>query len=209
MDNELRANIYDVAKLAQTSPTTVSRVLTKKNYPVSKELKKRVLDAVRTLNYTPNLVAKSLKINSINEIGVIVPNITNQFYAYSVLGIEEEANSNDYNILLYNSFRDSKREERCLQTLYEKQCKGVIISSMGKSTKIINEYVKKGMNFVFMDQKSTNEKCSHVIFDVKEGARMGVKYMAECGHKKIAFASTPLKRWSREQMLKGYKQALN
>ena len=65
------------------------------------------------------------------DIGVIVPTITNPFYSYSVLGMEEEANKNDYNLLLCNTLRDPKREAMYLKMMLEKQVKGIVLSSVG------------------------------------------------------------------------------
>jgi LacI family transcriptional regulator len=64
------------------------------------------------------------------------------------------------------------------------------------------------MNFVLLDQKLPNDKCSHIGFDVLAGALMGTKYLIECGHKRIAFASTPLNRWTRQKAYQGYTQAM-
>jgi len=203
-----KATVHDIAKHAGTSATTVSRVLSNNGYPVTEALRARVLEAAKALNYTPNLLAKNLKANESRDIGVIVPTITNPFYSYSVLGIEEEANHNDYNLLLCNTLRDPKRESRYLNMLREKQVKGIILSSVGESLPIVNELVRQGIKFVLLDQKLPNNQCSHVGFDVLAGAMMGVSHLIRSGHTKIAFASTPLNRWTRQKVYEGYKQAM-
>lgn len=203
-----RATVHDVAKLAGTSATTVSRVLSETEYPVRENLRNKVLQAAKDLNYTPNLIAKGLKQNMSRDIGVIVPTITNPFYSYAVLGMEEEACRQDYNLLVCNTLRETKRENMYLKMMQEKQVKGVILSSVGESSLLVHELVQQGINFVLLDQKLPNDKCSYVGFDVFAGAIMGTRYLIECGHEKIAFVSTPLNRWTRQKVYQGYKQAM-
>jgi LacI family transcriptional regulator len=203
-----KATVHDVAKLAETSATTVSRVLSNNGYPVKETLRNKVISAARELNYTPNLLAKNLKENKSRDIGVIVPTITNPFYSYSVLGMEEEVNKNDYNLLLCNTLRDPERESKYLRMMQEKQVKGIVLSSVGESALIVNELIKQGIKFVLLDQKLPNDQCSHIGFDVLAGALMGAEYLIQCGHEKIAFVSTPINRWTRQKVFQGYKQAM-
>lgn len=207
-ENNKRVTIHDVARAAETSATTVSRVLSETGYPVREELRSRILKAVRELNYKPNVIAQSLKSNKSRDIGVIMPTITNPFYSNAVLGMEEEANRNNYNLLLCNTLRDPEREARYLQMLYEKQVKGIILSSVGENHKIIEEINNSGVSFVLLDQRIPNDNCSFVGFDVHAGAKMGVKHLIDCGHRRIAFVTTPITRWSRRMALQGYKDAL-
>lgn len=206
--NTKRATVYDVAKLAGTSATTVSRVLSKSGYPVRESLRERVIEAAKKLNYTPNLLAKSLKNNMSRDIGVIIPTITNPFYSHAVLGMEEEAYQQGYNLLVCNTMRDMKRENMYLKIMQEKQVKGIILSSVGADSELVHELVKQGMSFVLLDQKLPNDNCSYIGFDVTAGAVLGTKYLLECGHKKIAFASTPLNRWTRKKAYQGYRQVM-
>lgn len=201
-----KVTIYDVARLANTSATTVSRVLSGSDYPVSQPLKERIFEAAKKLNYSPNVLARSLKNNTSLDIGVIIPTITNPFYSSVILGIEKEADKNGYNLLLCNTFRDIEKERKYLQSLYEKQVKGVIISALGYEN--IGEYIKRGLNFVLLDQKIDNIECSIISFDCFKGAYIAVEYLIKNGHKKIVFVSSPLTKWTRRETFKGYKMAL-
>lgn len=201
-----KKTIYDVAKLAGTSATTVSRVLNNVDYPVKKELQDRITDAALKLNYSPNILAKSLKSMTSRDIGVIVPTISNVFYSSVIFGIEREISRYDYNILLCNSFRDPEKERKYLQSLYEKQVKGIILSPLDRRN--VKLYREKGMQFVLIDQKLDEANCSSINVDCCEGAFSAVEYMISQGHKKIAFVSSPMTKWSRKQTFKGYKDAL-
>src|SRR5690606_19655588 len=81
--------IYDIAKKANTSTATVSRVLSNSDYPVKKDLREKILKVAKELNYIPNMIGRQLKTNNSMTIGVIIPSITNPFYASLVLGIED------------------------------------------------------------------------------------------------------------------------
>jgi len=111
--------IYDIAKAANASTATVSRVLSNSDYPVSDDLKKRVLEAAKKLNYTPNLLGRQLKTNETNDIAVIIPSITNHFYPLLILGVENVAREKGYNVLLCNSLRDPKNEKNTFPLFFK------------------------------------------------------------------------------------------
>lgn len=206
MGSSTNHTIYDVAERARTSPTTVSRVINNTGYPVSERLRQRVLRAVDELNFSPNPIAKSLKERMTKDVGVIIPTISNPFYAAMLLGIEEVANAHDYHVLLCNSLRDEKREQEYLHSLCDKQVRGVIISSLGSNA--IKEYIDKGIHFVLLDQKIEDLDCPIIDINVAGGAFLAVEYLIQSGHRNIAFVSAPLTRWSRKQVFEGYREAL-
>lgn len=205
-----RATITDVAKMAGTSVTTVSRVLGDTNYPVSDELRKKVKDAANAVNYVPNALARSLKssVSTFHDIGIVIPNISNHFYLQTILSIDHIAFEHKYNIILCNTMRSVEREREYLRMLYERQVRGVILSSVDSDSRVIQEYIEKGMFFVLLDQYIENANCAGISFDSRKGAIMAVKHLVSQGHKKIALATTPITRWTRKEVFKGYKEAL-
>lgn len=203
-----QATIRDVAKLAGVSLATVSRVLNDASYPVSAELRQRVKDAVDTLEYVPNTVARSLRQDVSKDIGLVIPNISNQFYLQTMLGINDVLAKNSYNMILCNTMRNPEQERICLRQLYERQAKGVILSSVDENADIVKQYVKKGMKFVLLDQKLTGVESTGINFDSRAGARMATEYLISLGHRHIAFATLPMTRWTRMEMHLGYRDAL-
>lgn len=205
-----RMTITDIAKIAGTSVTTVSRVLNDVNYPVSEELKRKVREAAQAANYVPNPMARSLKSNnhSFTDIGIVIPNISNQFYLQTTLGINNIAFEKGYNLILCNTMRRVEKEREYLRMLYERQARGVILSSIDTDSDVVCSYIEKGMKFVLLDQRIENSNCSFINFDSRKGAGMAVDYLISQGHKHIAFATTPLTRWTRKEVFIGYKDAL-
>ncbi len=202
------ATIKDVAKLAGVSVATVSRVLNDVNYPVSMELKEKVRSAVRTLGYVPNSAARNLRQEVSRDIGLVIPNISNPFYLQSLQGINEVLSKNDYSVILYNTARKPDQERNYLRQLYERQVKGVILSSVDDNADIIKEYTQKGMRFVLLDQKIAGLESTEINFDSRAGMRMATEHLVSKGHKKIAFATLPMTRWTRKEMFQGYTDAL-
>lgn len=137
----MAASIKDVAKEAGVSIATVSRVLNDVDV-VNEETKKKVLAAIKKLGYRPNIVARSLKTQKTSTIGIIIPDISNQFYPEIVRGAEDVANIYDYNIMLCNTDLDIEKETEYLKVLKEKMVDGVLYmsNSLNKDTiRLINE----------------------------------------------------------------------
>lgn len=203
-----KVTIKDIAREANTSIATVSRVINNSDYPVSRDLRERILSAVNRLNYSHTSSAINLQRTQSKDIGVLIPNISNPFYPQAILGIESVLREKGYNILLYNTFRSKQREQDCLQALQERQVRGVIISTVEDDAECLAGYSNQGMQFVLLDQASSLPNCPSIQFDSSRGARMAVEYLFKNGHRNIAFASTPLVRATRIDTYQGYCEAL-
>jgi LacI family transcriptional regulator len=203
-----KATIYDIAQEVGISAATVSRVLSSSGYPVSEDVRKKVMAAAERLNYSPNMVGRMLKKSESMDIGVIIPTISNPFYSQIILGIEIEARRKGYNILLCNSFRDANTEKKYIESLYQKQVKGMIISSIDGNHMFLREMQENGVKIVVFDQNIEELKCSKVGFDFIKGGMLAVEHLIEMGHRNIAFISSPLIRQSRKETMEGYRYAL-
>jgi LacI family transcriptional regulator len=199
--------IHDVAKAANTSIATVSRVLNNSNYPVKEELAKKVLKEVKKLNYIPNLIGKQLKNKKSNDIGVIIPNITNQFYPQLILGIEHIARENGYNILLCNSQRNPINERKYLESLFQKQIQGIIISSIQNIHKYLQQLRANGSKIVAFDQ-NIDFDCNKVILNFARVGYLAAKHLVDLGHREIGFISSPLNKYSRIKVFEGFMNGL-
>ena len=205
---EKQATIRDVARLAGVSLATVSRVLSDGDYPVSAELKQRVRAAVAQLGYVPNTVARSLRQDVSRDIGLVIPNISNPFYQQTMLGINDALYKKNYSLILCNTMRNAQQERVYLRQLFERKVRGIILSSVDENADIVEEYGKKGMKFVLLDQKITGMESTGINFDSRAGARMATEHLISLGHSRIAFATMPMTRWTRTEMHMGYRDAL-
>ncbi len=201
--------IRDVAELAGVSVATASRVLSDAVYPVRPALRQRVREAAETLDYTPNAVAQALRGDVCKDIALIIPNLSNPFYLQAVLGASEALEQDSYSIRLCNTMHDPVRERNFIQQLYERQVRGVILSSLGEeNAEFVNRYIRKGMKFVLLDQLLPNVNAPAIHYDSRAGAVLAVEHLLEQGHKKIAFATTSLVRFTRQEIYAGYREAL-
>ncbi len=203
-----QATLLDIARAVGTSTATVSRVLSKSGYPVRESLRQRVLETARQLNYEPNLAGRLLKTRRSQEIGVIIPTVTNPFYARVLLGIESEARRRGYHVLFCDSFRHADTERAYIRTLQAKQVAGLIISSLGDDPALMEKLGRRGMQVVVMEQSLNDAQIHSVGFDFVKTGLMAVDHLAELGHKNLVFVTTPLARRSRRERLEGFRLGL-
>lgn len=208
IDRKNKATIKEIAKRAGTSIATVSRVLRKVDHPVKQELREQVLAAAKELNYSPNLIGRFLKNSSSNDIGVIIPTISNPFYSLLILGIEEVFDRYGYNMLLCNSFRNEKKEMNYVELLRQKQVKGLIITSISSDRVYLQKQINAGLRIVTLDQSVEQLNCSKVVVDYELGSMMAMKHLLAYGHRKIGFISAPLSIISRKLIYSGYIKSL-
>ncbi len=208
-DHLTRATIYDVAKRAGVSSATASRVLSGSDYPVSDAARKRILSAAAELNYKPNLIGQMLKKSVSNDIGIILPNISNPFYTELVLGAETAAKQRGFGLLLCNTLRSEIREKEYLESLCQKQVGGVILSSVTTDLlplkRLIDQYRLK---VIALDQSMPQLSGARVDFQIRRAAFDAVCYLNECGHHRIALLSSPARIYSRKEVRRGYREAL-
>ena len=123
--DEMNVTIYDVAREANVSMATVSRVVNG-NPNVKPTTRKKVLEAIDRLGYRPNAVARGLASKKTTTVGVIIPDISNTFYAELARGIEDIATMYKYNIILSNSDQNKEKEFHLLNTMLGKQVDGIV-----------------------------------------------------------------------------------
>ena len=206
---EKQKTIKDVAALAGVSVATASRVLSDSGYPVRPQLRQRVREAAEKLEYAPNTMAQSLRKEICRDVALIVPNLSNPFYLQAVLGVGEALSGGDYNMIFCNTMHEAEREQNFLRQLYERQVRGVILSSVAEGTgELVQKFIQRGMKFVLLDQMLPGVESPAIHYDSRAGARMAVEHLLEQGHRRIAFATTSLVRFTRTEIYKGYRESL-
>ena len=199
--------LKEIAKLANVSSATVSKVLNGKDEHISEATRKKILEIVEREGYIPNAVAKSLKMRSTKTIGIIIPDVMNLFFSELARGLEDAAERRGYSVILCNSDNKVEKEERYLQILQEKMVDGIILTASEKS---LNKYNKKrNIPMVLLDRDTyTDKEVGRIVVDNMEGAYNSTKYLISKGCKKIAFISSGEISSSSGQRIKGYKNAL-
>ena len=205
-----KIKLIDVANLAGVSKSTVSQYLNGRFDYMSEKTKERIKRAVSELNYVPNPIARSLKLDKTKTIGVIVRDITGFDTSRTIRGIDDYCKTSDYNVLIYNTDVDPEVEARSLEALYQLRVDGIIIAPTGKNTDLINKYIANGLPIVnFQLEHDGNEK-SIIISDYRKAAYDATEYLITLGHQRICFMTqdfTNVK--SRMDRYLGYADALN
>lgn len=201
------STIKDVALRAGVSFTTVSHVLNGTR-PVSESARVRVQQAVADLGYFPSAVARSLKTSETHIIGMLVPNVTNPFFAELTLGVEDFSHQTGYSVFLCNCDDDPARESRYLQTLVEHRVDGILLASAGGVNSRPHGWTAYGMPSVIVDRSLPGVKADLIRIDHQAGARLAVEHLLGLGHTRIACISGPQDLEVSQLRANGWRQAL-
>lgn len=212
MNDKTPLTMKDIARELGISVATVSRAL-KDSPRISPERRAAIQQFAREHDFTPNVLAESLrhsKIHPIKLIGVIIPEFTHFYFSSVLAGIEEEASSRGYRIMVAQSNEQYEREVRICQSFYENKVCGVIVSQ-AKDTKRYDHFERlmdAGVPLVFYDRICTGVNASRVVVDDYMGAFNAVSHLIETGCTRIAFyGSAPTLEISKNRF-NGYKDAL-
>lgn len=205
----LTITIYDVAREANVSMATVSRVVNG-NQNVKPATRQKVLAVIERLDYRPNAVARGLASKKTKTVGVIIPDISNVFYAELVRGIEDIATMYRYNIILTNSDQQEDKEVQLLSTLLSKQVDGVVMMSDEISPEMLHEMKRASVPIVLAGTVETSNSFPSVNIEYHDAAVDAVNRLIKNGHTRIAFVSGSIDSTiTRLYNLSGYEKALN
>ena len=200
--------IYDVAREANVSMATVSRVVNG-NPNVKPATRKKVLEVIDRLDYRPNAVARGLASKKTTTVGVIIPDVSNMFFASLARGIDDVATMYKYNIILANSDGNDQKEVNVLNNLLAKQVDGVIFMGHHITDEIRGEFSRSKTPVVLAGSIDPDEQVGSVNIDYTSATKDAVNKLAKNGNKKIAFVSGALiDPINGQNRLKGYKEAL-
>jgi len=205
----MNITIYDVAREANVSMATVSRVVNG-NPNVKPATRKKVSEVIERLGYRPNAVARGLASKKTTTVGVIIPDISSTFFAELARGIEDIATMYKYNIILSNSDQNLEKELHLLNTMLGKQVDGIVFMGGNITKELVEEFEKSPVPIVLAGSIEESEKIPSVNIDYEIAAYDAIKLFIEKGHKQIAFVNGPLNEpINGEKKLNGYKRALS
>jgi DNA-binding LacI/PurR family transcriptional regulator len=203
------ANMKDIAKLARVSLGTVSHVLNN-SANVRPPLRKRVMEAVETVGYQPSQLARGLRRDKTNVIGMVIPDITNPFFPAVVRGAEDIAFSNGYRLILCNTDNDHSKELVHLKELRTYLPAGLIVipSNFSDLTAQAESYRRAGTGVVCVDRLPRNWAGDSVTANNEEGALAATRHLIQMGHKRLAMIVGPQHLTNAKDRLNGFKKAL-
>ena len=209
MRDDRTITIDDVAKLAGVSRATAGRVVG--NYgSVSEKSRERVWDAVRQLDYQPNLIARGLRSQTTKTIAVIVGSIRNTYSTALVYAVEKEAQKKGYNVLICTTHEDIEKELKHLKDLNSRKVDGVILMSANRADanmdKKYKEFYISKLPIVFVDRNIPGINRDVIQSENFDASYKATKYLMDMGHRKIGIIATSNFSTVQER-IKGYKAA--
>ena len=185
----MKMNIYDVASLAKVSTATVSRVLNNKS-GVSPETRRKVLDAIKQLNYSPSSLARGLVLKHTKTVGILVTDISAPNYARTAFAMERELFHIGYNAFLCNTGRSIENNETYLRILANHGVCGIIcIGSVFKNTLQETLMFSKFSHipFVLSNCQIPADNSYSIVINEKHGIRLCIEHLKEKGHQDILY----------------------
>jgi DNA-binding LacI/PurR family transcriptional regulator len=202
-----RPTIYDVARLAGVSTATVSRALNDTGQ-IAPHTRAAIEAAVEQLGYRPNTIARSLVTKSTQTIALLLPDITNPFYARLVSGIQEYALSHDHTMLLCTTEGDAEREDQLLSLLRAKQVDGALVDGLVLPPERIARFVGDGFPIVCLDRDIDSSSIPLVQVDNRLGGRLATEHLIGLNHSRIAHVTGLRTLGISEERLAGYTDAM-
>ena len=201
------SNIVDVALKANVSIATVSRVVNNSTHKVNAITRKKVLAVVEELDYRPNALAKGLLTKKTMTVGIIIPDISNPYYAEIVRGVQDVADRHGYAVILLNTDRIQERTTKHIKFLREKSADGIIFSGGAiRGEKVLSSLEGfRGRTVVIGRHKLES---SAVMIDNVGGATKAMRHLIDLGHERIGFIGGPDKSASARDRHAGYRSGL-
>lgn len=208
MAAQVRATLADVAKLAGVSAKTVSRVFSSPEL-VSEETLARVREAAGRLRFTPNVLARDLRLGGVTRtIGFVTAEFTNPFYIQVAAGIEQECSRRGYTMILASATDSPERERDVIETLVRQRVQAILLVPLGGDYSYLDGERHLGTVIVAVDRPIQNLLADTVLLADHDGGYQAAAALIAHGHRRIGFVANPAGIHTTQERLKGYRAAL-
>lgn len=184
-----KVTIADVAARTGFSKTTISRFLNGKYEFMSEETRKRISEVIKDIEYKPNRMARSLRLQQSHMIGVIVSDISNPFSAILYTGISEYCEQHGFTVLLADAGDDPDKEKRYIQSMIAQGVDGLVINATGANVSYLNEVNRTMVPIVLADRPVEGCECDIVSVDTKQVTKDSLDLLLSKGYERILFAT--------------------
>jgi LacI family transcriptional regulator, galactose operon repressor len=199
-----RVTINDVAAAARVSATTVSHVLSGKR-PVAEETAKRVRKVIDRLGYTPGYAAQTLQSGSTRVIGLLVPDLTNHFFAALAMGVENAAHGLGYSVVLGNTCFDAERERRYLQMIRQRAIDGLVYAAGTPPAPDELRRFASGFPVALADEEIPGLPAITAVADHRAGGELAGRHLRLLGHRRALVIGGPPELRSSHDRLAGFR----
>lgn len=204
----MAVSLKDIAQSLNLSVATVSRALNNQGR-ISPKTRARVLKAMEQMHYRPNEAARALREKSSHTIGIIVPDIGNEFYARMIKGAERVAWKAGYALLVMSSDEDVEREQQTIRYMLDKRVSGLVLALLEPKCPLFEEAAQCGIPIAFVDNlPAINASYDSVVVDNRLLAYQLVKKLIGMGHRRVVMLTCQSQETSSVQRQNGYIQAM-
>lgn len=204
-----KVSLKDIAAKVGVSTALVSYVLNnKREGRISKEIAGKIREVAEKMHYRPNQIAKSLKTNKTLTIGLIVADIANPFSSQLARIIEDEAELNNYSVIIGSSDEKKDKQQKLVNLLLDRQVDGIILAPAEYTEEQVKQLKEASIPFVLIDRYIPGMDTSYVIIDNFKAAFNGVTHLIEAGYKKIGLIAFDTTLINLSERTRGYKDAL-
>ncbi len=202
--------LEEIAKKAGFSVSTVSRVLNKKSkkYRISKKTEAVIQKIAQEVRYRPNELARGLRLKKTHLIGLVVPDISNPFFAYITHIIQKFAYQYGYSIIVANTNEDISTEQEQIELFRRKGVDGFIIMPVGTKHEHIKDLLCHNKPLVLLDRVIDELNANCVVVDNYRGAYEATQYLIDCTHTRIAIIQGLQNTSTNNERVRGYRDAL-
>jgi len=176
--------------------------------PVRPETRRRILAAAARLEYRPSVIARGLRLQRTNTLGMLLPDITNPFFPPIIRGAEEAARERGYELVLCNTDDVPERETASLRVLRERQADGLLIATSRMADTTVATLRRERFPFVLVNRGSRVSADLSVEVDNERAAEAVIKHLASLGHRRIAHIAGPLSTTTGAERAAGYREAM-
>jgi LacI family transcriptional regulator len=204
-----KLTIKDIARMADVSIATVSMILNNKDASITSATRERVLEIIKTNNFIPNKVARSMVTRRTKTIGLVISDIANPFYPELARGVEDKANETGYNVIICNTDNDLTKEENYLNMMAEKMVDGVILTRSANRTGDIPGIDRIALPFILINGNAENKNIKgRILISNEKGAYHAVTYLLDKGYRKIILINGETTGQASLERTLGYQKAL-
>ena len=202
-----RATLIEVANVANTSKTSVSRYFGPERHKLSPALQARIKQAADALHYQPNLMARGLKGGGSRLLGMLVADIRNPFSVAIVHGVEVAARKHGYALIVCNTDNDPDLEQRHLASLAAYQVEGLVVNAAGQPQQLLQTIMRSGLPLVLIDREVGEISAPVIGLDNALAIDMALNHLSHQGYRCVLYVSeAPEQASARQERLQRFQQ---
>ncbi|GAA1615564.1 LacI family DNA-binding transcriptional regulator [Actinoplanes couchii] len=203
-----RVTLVDVAKLATVDKAIVSRVINEDPaLVIRQETRDRVIDAIRTLGYRPNIAARSLRTAKAGTLGLVIPDFANPVYAEIITGAESAALDRGHVLVTGSTSGSRNGMDRYLELLGQGRVDGLLLAGP-TSAREHQKLQSLGLPWMMVNRRDTGDHHRYVILDDAHAAKLAVEHLLSLGHRRIGHVAGPTGADTAKRRAAGYRQAM-